>query len=895
MSTQNKSMQGENSTFWKLTEKYGIVIPVIQRDYAQGRRADNVRQVRERFVESLYYSLQYSKPAILDFIYGTLETPASLTVNYKETTGYLEFVPLDGQQRLTTLFLLYWFLSLWNENDFSDFKSHMIYADSCRFTYRTRSSSNDFCWRLVTSSDAGSIIKNISNRVENPVYTAVVNEGWFHDSWINDPTVQGMLVMLDTLACLLPKADRKETAHDFYKKLTRHDMVSFNLLYLNRSNSDNKDATLTTEDRFSDDLYIKMNSRGKPLSDFEIFKCRFESYLRDYKDFDVNDFERKIDCEWADMFWKIRNDVPHKNAQFIVRSNTDQMMMNLINAALATTYSLDENASEDTMDILFRTAAARNKKLDMHLTFYRYTELGVLKEKSNADATCLDRNSKYGQDIKDTFTFVSDFILSPGRYRLNQSLPDVKTCIYKILFDNVDGDRSFYGPVSYADRLYFFALSRFNTIYAGDSFVKDLETWVHFVRNLIESAEINQVRDMQKFLKVLDGILAVFAKNGSCNIISYLNSVQEYPDWSPVPGTQVREEVLKAKLISRDNRWLGEIQKADHFILWPGRSGYLLYFAGLAQMKDGELDTMSTQDHTSKLALYKEYLDKMEKLLLAVKDSSQHLLERFLLSRGNYMRRERKGYGCTIYSMMNSSFEGRSYSWRQMLQYNGIPGNRGELPEYHVGVDMLKLALDAISVQNFNDVSTLQQAIAKTIDTPSQPIELWRKQMLEEPRLWNMSCEHFFWLGDSGNAWMPRKRNFNSSHYNVTSYRLFLKVQDKFGSGSVKLRYWSDDWGYIYLNFRQAGSEKYCYTFKIQWLDIQNWKISIVTENFQFAPRPVDGTDLRFLGFAFDSDFVSEVIGSGGKIIPAEEDLLPDQVMEYQKKICDLPGLELNW
>lgn len=84
-------------SFWKLLESKKIVIPIIQRDYAQGREGKEF--LRERFLGQLFDALQEdAKPLVLDFVYGSVE----------EDTIY----PLDGQQRLTTLWLLHWYLAL---------------------------------------------------------------------------------------------------------------------------------------------------------------------------------------------------------------------------------------------------------------------------------------------------------------------------------------------------------------------------------------------------------------------------------------------------------------------------------------------------------------------------------------------------------------------------------------------------------------------------------------------------------------------------------------------------------------------------------------------------------------------------------------------------------------
>ena len=56
----------------------------------------------------------------------------------------------------------------------------------------------------------------------------------------------------------------------------------------------------------SDDIYIKMNSRGKPLTEFEMFKARFEKMLERHFEAASQEFATKIDTVWADVFWAYR-------------------------------------------------------------------------------------------------------------------------------------------------------------------------------------------------------------------------------------------------------------------------------------------------------------------------------------------------------------------------------------------------------------------------------------------------------------------------------------------------------------------------------------------------------------------------------------------------------------
>ena len=109
-------MEGKTSSFWELISEHAIVIPIIQRDYAQGRENDVVRQIRSKFIKQLLDTLADKNATLeLDFVYGSLEEQSHLP---QDSSTELAFTPLDGQQRLTTLFLLHWFLSIWNDASF---------------------------------------------------------------------------------------------------------------------------------------------------------------------------------------------------------------------------------------------------------------------------------------------------------------------------------------------------------------------------------------------------------------------------------------------------------------------------------------------------------------------------------------------------------------------------------------------------------------------------------------------------------------------------------------------------------------------------------------------------------------------------------------------------------
>jgi len=237
-----------------------VAIPIIQRDYAQGRKNDEVRRIRDRFLTSLLNAVN-GEGICLDFIYGDIDNEGKLT-------------PLDGQQRLTTLFLLYWYSAKKSEIDNSE------YDFLSNFTYETRYSSRDFCHELITF--------NPDFNSETSLSDQIINQSWFPLDWKNDPTISSMLVMIDEI----DKYFKNIT--DLWNKLTVDKKIKFYFLPI-------KNMGLT------DELYIKMNSRGKPLTPFEHFKAEFERQIESIDKTKAKEIETKIDLDWTDFLWNFRS------------------------------------------------------------------------------------------------------------------------------------------------------------------------------------------------------------------------------------------------------------------------------------------------------------------------------------------------------------------------------------------------------------------------------------------------------------------------------------------------------------------------------------------------------------------------------------------------------------
>jgi hypothetical protein len=320
-------------------EKYEVEIPIIQRDYAQGRKTQHANMVRTNLLKDMKLAVTGQSPPLdLNFIYGKL-------VGEK-------FIPLDGQQRLTTLYLLYLYA-------FKDDESKTSIFD--KFTYKTRISSRRFL-RSINENRQGIFTneKIPSSEIEDSI--------WFVPSWRFDPTIKSALTMLDAI-------------HDMFKdidgldELLDRDPLVFNFLDI---------ENLGMEDT----LYIKLNARGRPLSDFENFKAQLIARLKKLELSIEREFEHCLDGNWTDLFWtkyELKFDEPYLNFfgvlfmnKGILRNdnnwsntmNWEKIDKDLFEIIYYTLNFIEENPNSDDIREIFFNALSEKRTYEDRVLFH---------------------------------------------------------------------------------------------------------------------------------------------------------------------------------------------------------------------------------------------------------------------------------------------------------------------------------------------------------------------------------------------------------------------------------------------------------------------------------------------------------------------------------------------
>ena len=512
-------MAKQEISFWKFIQENTIEIPIIQRDYAQGRIGKEY--LRASFLKELKEALDNKeKPLKLDFVYGSIEN------------NHLQ--PLDGQQRLTTLWLLHWYIAL---------KAKKLKEESEKlknFSYETRISSREFCKKLCEA--------DFTQFIDGNIVDFITQQTWFYSSWKQDPTIQAMLSMLGGTT-------NEEEAKDNIEAVFKGE--DFNE-YWTRLTS--KEAPIAfyyqpLEDfGLSDDLYIKMNARGKQLTPFENFKADLIGYIeRQAKEKEewkrLLDIYRGIpillDTEWLDIFWK------NKSENYEI----DEIYYAFLNRFFWNYYV---GYSKETGSKIELTSVYKYLNKDNYVTYEsleNYTDnKGIPLELFEDLQKVLNNFGKYSQDKL-----------------LKEVIPNAQWETPFFFIPEYDDKGGIIG-VNQLQRIIFFAICKYFKEGEGDE--NSLKRWMRVVWNLVSGEDIEglpQIRSIDAVKTAIDYI-AILDSHNVYNSLLYQNLITDKPNefqqrWN--------EEIEKAKKICEDITWEEKIIKAENYAFFRGSVRFL--------------------------------------------------------------------------------------------------------------------------------------------------------------------------------------------------------------------------------------------------------------------------------------------------------------------------------
>lgn len=577
---QNKTIESAISV-GDFLGKYNVCIPILQRDYAQGR--DGKEYIREVFLKDIKDAVEKNQPLTMDFVYGYQEHKKEYDKEYDV------FYPLDGQQRLTTVWLVYWYLAL------RACKLNSEISGLSRFTYQTRKSSREFCEALCKREN------NIYYKENNGLVDYIKNQRWFFSAWKNDPTINAMLRMLggtngkdgiEPVFSGMAKQPRKWEQWLIQFK----QCITFCVLDIGNDKLPRESA---------DRLYVKMNARGKALTDFENFKAdlvgEIEKKPNDSLDSYIKEIPQKLDNSWNDIFWESANAGD-------LDGQTDEIFFAFINRfcfnRLCVVKGKHSEGEEEYLlkadlikiiDKIFdgslseseksKKAAAITEEQKATLSSYsffndddkiKYTKFEYYQSILDFDglqalSTILDRVKNRIGAINDQLDKINKVVSKreESKYRF---LPTYQTNEGKkqITKDDNGNKVGIVEKTTQKERVYFFAICKyFETI---ESFEKDtFIDWMRFCRNVIENAGVYSVAAMVSAMRKIDDF-------DPKDILTALSEMQIGLAESTKIAKQIQEEIQKAKKIKSENKdWKQQIIEAEDTLFLCGKIGFLFW------------------------------------------------------------------------------------------------------------------------------------------------------------------------------------------------------------------------------------------------------------------------------------------------------------------------------
>ena len=651
------------------------------------------------------------------------------------------------------------------------------------FNYEIRNSSSDFCKALFIYEVKDLNFNSLPNS-ENAISKKIENQSWFFLSWKNDPTIYSMLVMLDLIH---ETFIGKKT---YFEKLLNNDnpVITFQFMELDKFN-------------LTDDLYIKMNSRGKPLSPYENFKANFEKYLSNFNnkeqsyDFILSNneanrtiskyFIHMLDTKWADIFWKYKSLInTSTNSMKNDDMDFDDEIMNFIRIIITNCYIENKNTkfvkdSNESKTLNF-LIGSKNLNIDQEelnmISFYKYNEFKIFVSDKEKKDTEENLNSSIST-IKKLISSFECLIIDKSTNKINKYMSDNYAYYYnenlvfenalKHQFDNLNQRVSFY---AYMNFLRFFRFKLINL----DSY--NINQWMRVIHNLThpDNRPLDSIEDLTKAINAISAISKQLEKSKyNYDILKYLkdenSKIHFFPDY------QIKEERIKANLILKNNVWKEEILKVEQHNYFHGQIGFILEFSGIIEYYDSN-NHFNWSDEEN--ILYFEKFKNYSKIACHIFSKSyenrindnNYIFERAVLTKGNYLLKKsnQNVYNLLTTNLVKNNIK-RDYSWFRLLRLNDETETKNRRR-------LVKSVFDDIINSNSNDIGKALIYIINNSD--NSDISYWRKKFINNPILMAYCKQGFILFENENEITLYHESRSCHMHAELYSYSLWkTKIQ----------------------------------------------------------------------------------------------------------------------
>lgn len=497
--------------------------------------------------------------------------------------------------------------------------------------------------------------------------------------------------------------------------------------------------------KLTDDLYIKMNSRGKPLSKFENFKAKFEQYLKQFdedhsaygREFTLkfNQVEKtvgiqqyfsfNIDTKWTTLLWQYCKE----GKQDRIDSYIENLFRVIITNYYASIVKLpNKNTSDSTFDVL--TGG------DKSLTFAKYEETKVLTY--NAILSVIDS--------LDTL------------YNGSQKIACYITTNYKIYYDEDEIFlKAIENKLSRAERMQFFAYVQY-LIHHRDK-MDCLDEWMRVVHNLThpDNTIADGNDDLARGIKSIEKLIPY-----APNIIHYLQGVTTIDGFSK---HQSSEECIKAHLIEKAG-WRELIEDAEKHPYFNGQIGFLLEFSGICEYyaANKNLNWSDAENETFKDAFIR--YSKIGKFVFDINEKGARFndkdfcFERAVLAHGDYLLEGNTDHWNLLSTETVAKNVKRDLSWRRMLRM-------GDDKVMQKGKSLVKATFDDIT-----DLNDIIDSLEKLCIPQTE--EEWRNILISSPKMFKV-CEKGFIYISKEEILLLGKWYLNHYHSELFTYHLWVE------------------------------------------------------------------------------------------------------------------------